>query len=47
MTEYPSIERQIRRVRLAAKGSKRAHQRRLVRLRLALMKRELTRMGAR
>jgi hypothetical protein len=39
--EYPSIARQIRAVQLAQHGHKRAKERRLVKMRLASMKREL------
>lgn len=45
MSDYPSIERRIEQVKAAPHGQKSARQRRLVRDRLASLKREIKRYG--
>lgn len=46
MSEYPSIDRQIRKTRIATTG-KRGHERRLKKMRTASLKREVQRKAAR
>jgi hypothetical protein len=41
MTEYPHIARQIRAVALASPGNKRAKQKRLIKMRLSSLRREM------